>query len=124
LVSTLLSLRSALRSRAALQLEVLALRHQLMVLVRTRPARVRLSASDRLLWICLSRIWRDWRRPLTLVRPATVIGWHHRGFRLYWTWKSRRRTGRPTISPDVRALIRTMSQANPLWAPLACTANC
>ncbi len=37
------------------------------------------------------------------------------GFRLFWTWKSRRRTGRPAVPPHVRALIRTMSEANPLW---------
>ena len=40
---------------------------------------------------------------------------HRQGFRLYWTWKSRRRSGRPTVPPDLRALIRTMSQNNPLW---------
>jgi helix-turn-helix protein len=37
------------------------------------------------------------------------------GFRLFWTWKSRRRTGRPTVPIEVRTLIRTMSEANPLW---------
>lgn len=47
--------------------------------------------------------------------PETVIAWHRRAFRLWWTWKSRRRLGRPTVPPAVRALIRTMSQANPLW---------
>jgi putative transposase len=49
------------------------------------------------------------------VKPETVVAWHRRGFRLFWTWKSRRRTGRPTVSADVRGLIRTMSDANPLW---------
>ena len=34
---------------------------------------------------------------------------------LFWTWKSRQRTGRPALPPDVRALIRDMSTANPLW---------
>src|SRR5262245_36761854 len=47
------------------------------------------------------------------------IGNRHRlassGFRLFWTWKSRRRLGRPTVSTDVRGLIRTMSEGNPLW---------
>ena len=40
---------------------------------------------------------------------------HRRGFRLFWTWKSRRRTGRPGVPPDVRALIRELSTTNPLW---------
>ena len=48
-------------------------------------------------------------------RPETVIGWHRRGFRLYWTWKSRRRVGRPSVPKDVRTLIRELSTANPLW---------
>jgi hypothetical protein len=113
--SLLLSLRSCLRSRAALQLEVLALRHQLQVLNRSRPPRLRLTPADRLLWTWLARIWREWRAVLVIVKPATVIAWHHRGFRTFWSWKSRRRPGRPPVAPDVRALIRTMSEANPGW---------
>jgi putative transposase len=66
----------------------------------------------------------DWRRALVIVEPATVIAWHRRGLRLFWTWKSRHRTGRPPVPPEVRDLIRTMSQANPLWVRLASTANC
>jgi hypothetical protein len=50
-----------------------------------------------------------------IVKPETVIAWHRRGFRLWWTWKSRRRMGRPTVPADVRVLIRTMAQANPRW---------
>ena len=37
------------------------------------------------------------------------------GFRLFWTWKSRRRTGRRGAPADVKALIRELSRANPLW---------
>ena len=114
-VSVMLSLRSLVRSRAALHLEILALRHQLQVLERSRRPRLRLTAADRLLWVWFSRIWTEWRPALVLVQPATVVAWHRRGFRLFWTWKSRHRTGRPTVPADVRALIRTMSQANPLW---------
>ena len=61
----------------------------------------------------LSRVWRDWRT-VVIVKPDTVLAWHRRGFRLVWTWKSRRR-GRPTVAAEVRTLIRTMSEANPLW---------
>jgi transposase InsO family protein len=114
-VSVLLSLRSVIRSRAALHLEILALRHQLKVLERSRRPRLRLTAGDRLLWIWFSRIWTEWRAALVLVQPDTVVKWHRRGFRLFWTWRSRHRTGRPTIPADVRVLIRSMSRANPLW---------
>ena len=48
------------RSRAVLQLENLALRHQLHVLRRQRPGRLRLFTIDRLLWVWLYRIWPRW----------------------------------------------------------------
>ncbi len=115
LVSVLLTLRTWARSRAALQLEVLALRHQLQVLQRTRPRRLRLTKADRWLWMGLSGIWTGWQTPLVIVKPETVIAWHRRGFRVWWAWKTRRRIGRPTVPADIRALIRTMAQANPRW---------
>ncbi len=115
IVSLLFTLRASLCDRAALQLEILALRHQLQVLERTRPRRVRLTRSDRLLWVWLSGVWRGWRAAVVIVKPETVLAWHRQGFRLLWTWKSRHRPGRPAVPCDVRALIRTMSDMNPLW---------
>jgi hypothetical protein len=115
LISILTMLRGVLRSRAALHLEILALRHQLQVLQRPRPRRLRLTTMDRWLWAWLARSWSGWRTALVIVKPDTVIGWHRKGFRLFWTWKSRRRGGRPPVPPDVRALIRTMSRDNALW---------
>src|SRR5918995_1494790 len=108
------TVRLSLRSRAILQLEILALRHQLQVLERCRPRRVRLTAYDRVLWVWLSRIWQEWRTALVIVRPETVIGWHRHAFRWFWAWKSRHRLGRPGVPREVRALIRTLSEANPL----------
>ena len=115
LLSLFLTLRNSALSRAELQLELLALRHQLQVLERSRPFRPRLSRADRLLWVWFSHVWHEWRTALVIVKPETVIAWHRRGFRLLWVWKSRRRMGRPTVPADVRMLIRTMSKANPLW---------
>ena len=105
---------SSFRSRAALQAEVLALRHQLAVLQANAPRRLRLQRSDRMLWILLSR-WSGWRTCLQMVQPATVITWHRRAFAWYWTRKSRRPPGRPSAAAEIRDLIRRMSQANPLW---------
>jgi transposase InsO family protein len=68
-----------------------------------------------MLWAWLSCAWRGWRSALHVVTPETVVGWHRLGFRLFWTWKSRHRIGRPGVSKDVRALIRELSIANPLW---------
>jgi putative transposase len=63
-----------------------------------------------------ARLWTGWRTALVIVKPETVIAWHRRGFRLWWTWKSGRRMGRPTLPTDIRTLIRTMAQANPRWS--------
>src|SRR6267143_5760416 len=116
LATLLTTLSSIFRSRAALQLENLALRHQIGVLPRSARKRPKLTSGDRLLWICLSHIWRDWRGALAIVKPETVIAWHRAGFRLFWTWKVRRgQPGRPIISREVRGLIRKMCRENPGW---------
>jgi putative transposase len=73
LVSLVLTLRSSVRSRADLQLEMLALRHQLQVLQRSRAARLPLTPADRLLWVWLSRAWNQWRGALVIVKPETVV---------------------------------------------------
>ena len=64
-------LSSILRSRAVIELENLALRHQIGVLQRAAAKRPKLTSADLLLWICLSRLWRDWRSALAIVRPET-----------------------------------------------------
>jgi hypothetical protein len=112
LMSTVLS---SLMSRRDLALENLALRQQLAVLSRERP-RPRLTTGARLFWVWLSRVWIDWTSALVIVKPETVIRWHRIGFKLFWTWRSRhRRTGRPPLDPEVRALILRMAAANPTW---------
>jgi putative transposase len=115
ILSALVSVLSfRFRSRASLELELVALRHQLIVLRRQRPRRLRLHSVDRLLWVCLYRVWPRVLGALVLVEPATVVKWHRQGFRIYWRWRSRC-PGRPKTSAEIRALIRQMSRANPLW---------
>jgi len=86
--SLLDALLCSFRTRVSLQLEILALRHQMGVLQRVKRRRIHLKATDRLLWIALHRFWPEWRKALVLVKPDTVIAWHRKGFRLYWSWKS------------------------------------
>src|SRR5262249_44710039 len=93
------------KSRAALPLENLALRHQLGVLQRS-VKRPKLAPPDRLLWVWLCVVWSGWRSALIIVKPNTVIACHRRCFRLVWSWKIRRcRPGRPAVSKNVRELI-------------------
>jgi len=71
------------RSRAVLELENLALRHQLQVHRRQRPSRPRLFTIDRLLWVWIYRLWPRCLDTMVLVKPATVVQWHRQGFRLF-----------------------------------------
>ncbi|HMD15713.1 MAG TPA: hypothetical protein VKH18_03525, partial [Terriglobales bacterium] len=116
LTTLLAAVRAIFRSRAALKLENLALRHQIGVLQRSATKRPKLTAEDRVLWVVLSRVWRGWRSALAIVKPDTVVAWHRAGFRLFWTWKVRRgQPGRPLISCEVRDLIRKMCRENSGW---------
>jgi putative transposase len=108
------TLRSTIRTQRELALENLALRQQVAVW-KVRQPRPQLTATDRLFWVVLSRLWKNWRSSLQVVRPETVVRWHRQGFRRYWAWKSRHRRGRPAIGRELRDLIRRMSRANPLW---------
>jgi putative transposase len=107
------SLSASFRSRAALQLEILALRHQIGILQRS-VKRPKLTTVDRLLWVWLCSFWQDWQSGVFIMKASTVLGWHHNAFRLFWTWKIRHgKVGRPAVPKEVRQLIRTMSRENP-----------
>jgi len=112
ILSLVVAIRVFFRSRSDTALEVLALRQQIAVLKRKRP-RPQLNALDRLFWTTLRRCWPRWTDILVLVKPDTVIGWHRTGFRLYWRWRSRPRSGRPKIIEEIRALIPTLSPREP-----------
>src|SRR5260221_4088930 len=103
------------RPRAALEAEILDLRHQLNVLRRKSPKRVVFGNVDRLVFTALYRVAPGVLDALKILKPQTVIRWHHAGFRAYWRWKSRPRGGRQKTPADIRQLIRDMSIANPLW---------
>src|SRR5260370_42422300 len=109
----LFSLGDCFRGRAVLQAEILALRHQVLVLHRSsRGHKLRLRWADRVLWVWLSRLWNDWRSGLLVVRPETVIAWERKGFLPYWRWKRARCQGAPTGAARIRALIRQRRPAH------------
>src|SRR5260370_21011344 len=106
---------SVFRTRAALQLEILALRHQLAIM-QPSVKKPKLNRFDRFLWAWFFGAWAEWRSALCIVKPGTVIAWHRKGFRLFWTWKVRRgQPGRPPVSKEIRKLFRRMSRENPIW---------
>lgn len=106
---------SVRRSRAARDAEVLFLRHQLNVVRRSAPARLRLRNTDRLIFVWLYRLFPSLLDAAVIFKPQTLVRWHRGGFRLFWRWKSRRQAGRPPVPTGVRALVRQMSHENPLW---------
>ncbi len=108
-------LRSVLRSRTALAAENLALRQQLAIM-KEKAKRPKLRPRDRVFWVWVSKLWSNWRSVLVIVQPATVVRWHHQGFKLYWRWKSRaKKPGRPPIRREIRDLVRRMCRENPTW---------
>ncbi len=62
------------RALAASYFKSLAVRQQLAVLNRKTP-RPRLHPSNRWFWVLISSFWPDWRDALSIVKPATLIGW-------------------------------------------------
>jgi hypothetical protein len=98
-----------------MQLELIALRHQVAV-YKQSISRPKLQSSDRWLWVWLSRLWPDWQDALEFVQPRTVLAWQKKRFRDYWRGLSQSgKPGRLAISKEVRDLIQDMWQANPTW---------
>jgi hypothetical protein len=99
-------------------LENLVLRQQLAVFKRRHP-RPKLNVLDKLFWVTAQRIWSEWKNPLIVVTPETVVRWHRAGFRLYWRLisKVRRPVGRKRLPREVRELIFRMVRENPTWGP-------
>ena len=104
LFALLATARSSLKSPRELALRNLALRGQLAIPKR-KTKRPTLTRPDRAFRVALCRLWPDWQSAVILVKPETVIGWHRKGFKLYWTWKARNRGGRPPIDAEIRTPI-------------------
>jgi hypothetical protein len=111
----LLLVSTVIRSRVYLQLEIVALRHQLAVYQSTAK-RPQIGCGDRILWSWLSRHWSGWRGALVFVQTGTVIAWQRKRFRDHWAKLSKHgRPGRSQVPKEIRALIRKMSVANVGW---------
>ena len=108
-------LRGCIVPRIILVGENVALRQQVYVLQRSIK-RPHLRPGNRIFWVWLARLWKNWRSCLMIVQPDTVIRWHRQGFRLFWRWRStRRKAGRPPLDKQIRDLIGQMSRENPTW---------
>src|SRR5271169_802882 len=101
LLSLFLALLTApFKSKIRLEAENVVLRHQLLVLRRNVRHRIRLTNSDRWIFVHFYRWFPSILNVLTIVQPETLVRWHRAGFCCYWRWKSRRRGGRPQIETE------------------------
>jgi hypothetical protein len=79
------------RTRTALLLEAIALRHQIAVLERSGTRRPCFLLWDRLFWILFSRWWPHWRASVLIVQPETVLRWRREGWSVLWKYRARGR---------------------------------
>ncbi len=108
-------LRAMLSSRANLIAENLLLRQQLTVLSHRTRKRPRLRSRDKLFWVLIRALRRDWRQHLVLVRADTVVRWQRHAWQVFCRGRSRGPLGRPRLSAKVRELLARMARENPRW---------
>lgn len=103
------------RTRRELLAENAFLRQQLLVAAR-RVETARFRAIDGALLVALAATFTHWRDALVLVKPETLLRWHRQGFKLLWTWRSRKKS-KPGVrlAENIVVLIRRMATANRLW---------
>jgi hypothetical protein len=96
--------------------ELLALRHQILVLQR-QIGRPPFTDTDRTILAVLASAMER-ARPRTaflIVRPETVLGWHRRLVAHHWTQPPTATPRRPPIGPDLRRLAIRLARENPVW---------
>jgi putative transposase len=101
------------RSEFAKDVELLVLRHQLVVLGR-QERRPSLRPADRALLAALARLLPPRRRHGLVVTPQTFLRWHRELVRRKWT-RPRRSPGRPPVDRRVRELVLRFARENPGW---------
>src|SRR5262249_33653342 len=111
---------AAFRSRTSLVAENLFLRKQLAFYHEHKVKHQPLTDGARITLVLWSRLF-DWKSALMIVKPDTLIGWHRRGFKLFWRWKSR--PGRPPLPGEIRELIVRMARENPTWGQMRVAAE-
>ncbi len=111
-------LRLARREETWKTAEILILRHQLAVLQRKQPRRLKLNWADRALLATLFSVIPKARRHglRLLVIPDTIVRWHRDIVRRCWAARSMRgKTGRPATRRNIRALVLRLARENPGW---------
>ena len=85
---------------------------------RNQGRTLRLPEWFRRLAVWISRISNCWKEVCLIVQPATVLDWHKRRYKDFWTLKVAagiRKTGRPPLDQNTISFIQRMNRENPLW---------
>ncbi|MGC2373449.1 MAG: IS3 family transposase [Solirubrobacteraceae bacterium] len=93
------------------EVEILVLRHELMVL-RRQVVRPELRSADRALLAGLSRALPRERWAAFFVRPDTLLAWHRQLVKRKWSYGAKR--GRPR-KHGLRELVKRLAEENPTW---------
>jgi len=97
------------RSQASKDAEIMALRHEVLVL-RRQVARPRPDWADRAILAALARLLPAALRGSRLVTPGTLLAWHRRLITRKWTYPNR--PGRPQTCPEIRNLVLRLAGEN------------
>ena len=100
------------RSQASKEVEIMVLRHEVMVL-RRQVARPRPDWADRAVLAALARLLPAALRGGRLVTPGTLLAWHRRLLTRRWTYPSP--PGRPPTGKEIRELVLRLAAENPAW---------
>src|SRR5207244_9754149 len=91
-------------------LENLALREQLAIFQRS-VRRPKIRTTDRLFWVSLRKVWKEWKSDLVIVRPATVLDWQRRRFNRYWSQLSpHKNPGRPRTNTNIAKMVKNTTE--------------
>ena len=106
------TLSDVTKTKKELIAEKVLLRQQLIVLNRQVP-KAEFKPLDRLIFVMLASLVKDWKQALLILKPDTLLHWHRAGFKLVWKLKSKER--KPKISKETIALIKKLAKENKLW---------
>ncbi len=103
------------KSQKDLLIQIAVLQKEVEILKRSnKQKRLNIEKADRVILAIINSI-SPFKEKLTIVRPETILRWQKELIKSFWTFKPKKRHGRPAISEDIRQLILSMKNDNLYW---------
>ena len=104
-------------------LEILLLRQQISILLRTQDQPKCATRIEKLTLAVIAARLKELTYHsasqlgefIQLFQPETVLGWHRELVRRKWTFPHKARGGRPRLSQEIEELIVRIAKENPRW---------